>query len=189
MAYATAPANTMDDNPITPWWVALLSGISLLIIGILLLTRPALTALVLVRFMGWYWFFTGILSLVMIFRDRQAWGWKLFMGIVGIIAGLWIVKNPIEGTVAALVAIVIVLGVQALMFGIAALAASFQGGGVGAGILGVVSIILGISLLFNNVLLTSMAVPWVYGVLAVAGGIAEIVGSFWQRSHNKALAH
>jgi uncharacterized membrane protein HdeD (DUF308 family) len=185
MAVANPPVSTVNDNPISPWWVTLLSGIALLFIGIMLWTRPALTTLIIVQVMGWFFLFEGILNIIMIFVDRRGWGWNLFMGIIGIIAGLWIVNNPVAGSVATLVAIVIVLGVQALLFGAVSLVASFQGAGIGAAILGIVSIILGGLLLFTNPVLTAAAVPWVYGVFAVVGGIATIAGAFAQRSRQK----
>ena len=188
MTVANPSANTMNDNPIHPWWLTLLSGIALAFIGIMLLTRPVTTTLVLVQVIGWFFIFEGILNLIMIFIDRRGWGWNLFMGIIGIVAGLWIVNNPIAGSVATLVAIVIVLGVQALMFGAVALVASFQGAGIGTAILGIVSIVLGALLLFNNILLTSLAVPWVYGIFAIVGGIATIFGAFAQRSQQNRVA-
>ncbi len=186
MAVANPPANTaLNENSISPWWATLLSGLALLVVGFFLLRRPVASTLVLTQILGWFFLFEGILSIVMIFVDRRGWGWKLFMGIVGIIAGLWVISNPIASAVWLLVWIVIILGVQALLFGATALVASFQGAGIGAGILGVVSIILGGMLLFNNVLFTAAAVPWVYGIFAIVGGIATMVGAFAQRSQQK----
>lgn len=188
MAAATMPTDTRRDDPLVPWWMTLLAGIALVIAGFMVWRNPAGGTVFLVQVMGWFWLFSGIMSIVKIFIDRRMWGWNLFMGIVGIIAGLWIVQNPIQGAVAALVAIVIVLGVQALVFGTVALIGAFQGGGWGAGILGVVSIILGLLLLFNNILVTSLAVPWVFAIFAMVGGVAEIVGAFMQRSREQAAA-
>jgi uncharacterized membrane protein HdeD (DUF308 family) len=170
-----------------PWWGVLISGIISLVVGILLLTNTKTTTLVLVQIMAWFWFLGGILNLVMIFFDSRQWGWKLIMGIIGIVAGLWIIKNPIQGAVSTLVAIVIVLGVQALLYGTMLVIAFFGAGGWGSLILGIVSIILGFLLLFNNVLLTSLAVPWVFGIFAIIGGIASIIGSFMQRSQENQL--
>ena len=43
-----------------PWWVVLLEGIIALILGIFFLTSPYMTLLVLVTFLGAYWFVSGI---------------------------------------------------------------------------------------------------------------------------------
>ncbi len=188
MAASNPPVNSTQEVSQHPWWFSLISGIALVAVGIALWNMPARSTVFLVQVMGWFFLFEGILSIVMIFVDRRSWGWKLFMGIVGIIAGAWIVQNPIMGSVATLVAIVIVLGIQALIFGTVALVAAFQGGGIGTGILGVVSIIVGGLLLFNNVLLTSLAVPWVYSIFAFFGGFVVIWGAFKQRSAQKAMA-
>src|SRR5690242_6668938 len=83
----------------TPWWVVLLEGIAGVIIGICLLISPGMTTLVLVQFLGFYWLFCGILSLVSLFVDRTAWGWKLVGGILGIIAGLIVIRHPLWSAV------------------------------------------------------------------------------------------
>ena len=178
----------LNDKTISPWWATLLSGIALLIVGFFLLRKPVTSTLILSQIIGWFFLFEGILSIVMIFVDRRGWGWKLVMGIIGIIAGYWVITNPVAAAVWMLVWVVIVLGVQALMFGATALVASFQGAGIGTGILGVVSIILGGMLLFNNILFTAAAVPWVYGIFAIVGGLATIGGAFAQRSQQNKVA-
>ncbi len=187
-ASSTTLDKPLNDNTISPWWATLLSGIALLIVGFFLLRKPVTSTLILSQIIGWFFLFEGILSIVMIFVDRRGWGWKLVMGIIGIIAGYWVITNPVAAAVWMLVWVVIVLGVQALMFGATALVASFQGAGIGTGILDVVSIILGGMLLFNNILFTAAAVPWVYGIFAIAGGVATIVGAFMQRGQQKKVA-
>ncbi len=64
-----------------------------MIIGIMLLTKyRQTTAIVLVQILGLYWLMRGIFDIVSIFVDHTAWGWKLFMGIIGIIAGIVILR-------------------------------------------------------------------------------------------------
>mgnify|MGYP000231716245 CR=1 FL=1 len=70
------------------WWLILLGGILNLIVGILLLVNPAKTAIAFAWVLGLYWFVQGIFVLVAMFLDHSAWGWKLFMGIIGILAGI-----------------------------------------------------------------------------------------------------
>ncbi|MGL4651888.1 MAG: HdeD family acid-resistance protein [Caldilineaceae bacterium] len=180
MAAATMDRNTHTDSPITPWWLVLITGISLIIIGLLLFARPVNTTLVLVQVMGWYWFFSGIMHIVKIFVDRRGWGWNLALGILGIGAGLYIINNPLIGTASVLAAIVLIVAFQAIVYGIVSLIAAFQGGGFGAGALGVISIVLGVILLGQP--LISMAVlPWVVGTFMIAGGAVAIFAAFRQR--------
>src|SRR4051794_16325648 len=95
MATAEAVAVPAAPSRTTPWWLVLLEGISLIIIGILLFTDTDQTVFTLVLFLGIWWFIGGIFDLVSIFMDRSHWGWKLFSGILGIIAGLAIVRHPL----------------------------------------------------------------------------------------------
>lgn len=185
MSVATMPAKSTADNPITPWWMVLISGIAAIIVGIMLFSRPITTTLLLVQILGWFWFFNGIMNIVMIFIDRRGWGWKLFMGIIGIAAGLFIVRNPITGTAGVLASIVIILGVQAVIYGIVEIIAAFQGGGFGSAVLGIISLIFG-AMILGQPLLSMAVLPWVYGGMMVAGGIVAIIAAFRQKSMGNA---
>jgi uncharacterized membrane protein HdeD (DUF308 family) len=165
--------------------VTLISGVALVFIGIWLWSQPAQATLFLWQVIGWYWLITGILNIVMIFVDSTKWGWKLTLGIIGIIAGLWIINNPVWGAIGGTAAIVLVLGIQAIIYGIVALIAAFQGGGWGAAILGIISIVLGF-LLLGNWGAATLVTPWVIAIFAIVGGVVEIVVSFMQRSSQKA---
>lgn len=187
MSVLPTPFNRNVDNPISPWWLVLIEGIAAIVVGIWLLVAPVRSTLILVQVMAWFWIIDGIMNLVLIFVDRRAWGWKLFMGILGILAGFWIVSNPVAGAVTALIAVIVVLAVQAIIYGVVALVAAFQGAGVGSGVIGALSIVLGVLLLMEP-WLSAMAIPWVYGVFAIAGGLVAIWAAFRQRSQVHKLA-
>jgi len=167
----------MQDNKLTPWWLVLINGIAALILGILLITSTGSTVLILVQFLGIYWLVSGIFQIVGLFIDSTAWGWKLFAGILGILAGIIILNHPLISPLVVGGTIVIIMGVQGIIFGIAGLVGAFQGGGWGAGIMGVLSIIFGIILLANP-LLGAAALPWVLGIFGIVGGIAGIIAAF-----------
>ena len=166
-----------------PWWLVLLSGILNIFIGILLLTNPLQTVTALVWVLGLYWFVHGIFILVGMFLDHSAWGWKLFTGILSIIAGIYVLRYPIASAAVIPAIIVLLLGIQGLIVGIIALVMAFKGGGWGAGILGALSILFGIVLILNWASLATVAIfIWVVAILAVVGGIVQIVRAFQQRS-------
>jgi uncharacterized membrane protein HdeD (DUF308 family) len=173
MATTTASAS---PSPI-PWWLVLIQGIAALVIGFFLLTSPAMTTAVLVTFLGLYWFISGIFGIVNIFIDKTAWGWKLFSGILGIIAGVVILQHPLWSTVLVPATLVLLLGIQGIIIGVINLVQAFQGGGWGIGILGVLSILLGFFLAFNP-LAGALALPLVLGIFGVIGGIAAIIMAF-----------
>jgi len=168
-----------------PWWAVLIQGIFSIIIGILLLAYPGATMLVIVQFIGIYWLITGIFSLVGIFMDRSMWGWKLFAGIIGVLAGFAIMRHPLWSTFMLPTVLVIFLGIDGLIIGAVGIFAAFKGGGWAAGILGALSMLFGLILLFSP-FVAALALPWVYGVLGIAGGIAALFVAFRQRSEETA---
>ena len=167
----------------SPWWLHLLTGIFNLIIGFLLLTAPAKTAFTLVVALGIYWVVNGIFVLVGMFVDRSAWGWKLFVGIISILAGMSILRYPLISTVTLPQIIILIMGIQGLISGIVMVIVAFQGGGWGAGILGVLSIVFGAILIANWASIGSVVVlVWVAAVFSLVGGIGQIIQAFVQRS-------
>ena len=79
---------TTQEGGSVPWWLVFLEGIAAVIIGIFLLTSPGATLFVLIQILAIYWFISGIFSIISIFINSEMWGWKLFVGILGIIAGV-----------------------------------------------------------------------------------------------------
>ena len=166
-----------------PWWLLMMGGILNIIIGILLLTAPGKTVLALAWALGLYWLIQGIFTLVAMFVDHSAWGWKLFMGILGILAGIAVMRHPIASALAIPSILVLLLGIQGLIVGVITLIFAFRGGGWGAGILGVISIIFGIILILNFANLgTVIAFIWVAGLFAIAGGALQIFQAYQQHS-------
>jgi uncharacterized membrane protein HdeD (DUF308 family) len=170
-----------------PWWMTLITGILALVVGAVLLWAPAKTRVetyqLLVALLGVWWLVQGVVDIVSIFIDHSAWGWKLFIGIVSIIAGAYILMYPIAAALALPRIFVLVLGFWGLMYGIILLIMAFRGGGWGAGILGALGIIFGLSLIVNY---TSpgmgLAMLWTAAVFGVIGGIVLIFQAFRQRS-------
>ena len=170
-----------------PWWLTLITGISAVIIGAILLWAPAKTKIdvyqLLVVILGIYWLVEGIFEIIAIFIDHSMWAWKLFLGIISIAAGAYILSYPIASGLALPKIFALVLGIWGLVYGITLLIMAFSGGGWGAGILGVLGIIFGIALMVNYYKLgVGLSMLWSAAVLAVIGGIAMIFLAFRQRS-------
>jgi uncharacterized membrane protein HdeD (DUF308 family) len=165
-----------------PWWLLLMGGILNIIVGILLLTNPLKTVLALAWVLGLYWLIQGIFILVGMFLDHTAWGWKLFTGILGILAGIVVMRHPVASAVTIPMILVLLLGIQGLIVGIISLVMAFKGGGWGAGILGAISIVFGLILVLNFANLgTVAAFVWVVAIFALVGGVVQIVQAFRQR--------
>jgi len=170
-----------------PWWLVLLEGIAAVIIGLFLLTSPGITLLFLVQVAGFFWLFGGILRIVSIFVDSSLWGWKLIGGIIGVLAGILVLQHPIWSTLLVPAVYVIILGIQGIIVGVTSLVVAFSGGGWGAGILGVLSIVFGIILLLTPVFIGIAILPFVLGAFALVGGIAAIIGAFMLRSRGPSV--
>jgi uncharacterized membrane protein HdeD (DUF308 family) len=183
----TTAAAVQTQTKQRPWWLTLISGILAVIVGGVLLWSPAKTKIetyqVLVALIGIWWLVQGILDIIHIFTDHSMWGWKLFIGIVSIIAGGYVLMYPIAAAVALPKIFVLVLGIWGLMYGIILLIMAFQGGGWGAGILGVLGIIFGIALMANYYMPgMGLAMLWTAAVFAFFGGFVMIFRAFQQRS-------
>ena len=180
-------ATAVQAKPGRPWWLTLISGVLATIIGAVLLWGGLLnkidTYMLLVTFLGIWWMVQGIFDIIGIFIDHAMWGWKLFIGIVSIAAGFYILSYPIISAVALPKIFVLVLGIWGLMYGIILLIMAFQGGGWGAGILGVLGIIFGIALMANYYVVgMGLSMLWTAAVFAFVGGIFMIFRAFQQRS-------
>jgi uncharacterized membrane protein HdeD (DUF308 family) len=180
-------ATAVQAKPGRPWWLTLISGVLATIIGAVLLWGGLLnkidTYMLLVTFLGIWWMVQGIFDIIGIFIDHAMWGWKLFIGIVSIAAGFYILSYPIISAVALPKIFVLVLGIWGLMYGIILLIMAFQGGGWGAGILGVLGIIFGIALMANYYVVgMGLSMLWTAAVFAFVGGIFMIFRAFKQRS-------
>jgi uncharacterized membrane protein HdeD (DUF308 family) len=165
--------------------LVLLEGIALVILGLLLLTDPAATTFVLIQFLGIYWLIKGIFELVSMFIDHRQWGWKLFSGILGIIAGIIILQHPLWSAILVPATLVWLLGFFGIVMGCISLFQAFKGAGWGVGVLGVLSIIFGLYLLANT-LISTLSLPWVVGIFALIGGVVAIWNSFKVRGAQKA---
>jgi uncharacterized membrane protein HdeD (DUF308 family) len=110
---------------------------------------------------------------------------KLVIGIFGILAGIVVLNHPLWSAIAIPAYIVYVIGFLAIFEGVGGLIQAFQGGGWGAGILGVLVIVFGIIVLLNP-LIGVIALPFVLGGFMLVGGIAAIVASFRLRSSTAA---
>ncbi len=178
MTAASAP--TVQQSNI--WWLFLLQGIAAIILGLLLITAPGATLLVIVTFLGFYWLIEGILALVHIFVDRSVpWIWLLLVGIVGIAAGILVLRHPLLAALTVPTVIVIILGVQGLIMGVLEIIGGFSGGGIGSFILGVINVLIGL-LLLSSPAIAALAVPLVFGILLLIEGVGLIIWAFRARA-------
>jgi uncharacterized membrane protein HdeD (DUF308 family) len=178
MTTAAQPTNPVQQF----WWIALLQGICAIIIGALLVAEPAETFLALLPLIGIYWLVIGILSLVRIFIDRSVpWILSLLTGVIGVLAGLAVLRHPLLAAIMIPTVLIIVLGVQGLVMGILEIIEGFRGGGVWSFVLGIINILVGLLLLARPIA-AALAVPFVFGILLLVQGLFLIIWAFRVRS-------
>jgi uncharacterized membrane protein HdeD (DUF308 family) len=169
-------------QPSSIWWVFLLQGFAGVILGLMLVTQPGATIVALTTFLGFYWLITGLLGLVQVFVDRSTpWIWSLLSGIVGILAGLFVLRHPLVAALTVPTMLVLILGVQGLVMGALQIIGGFKGGGIGPVILGAINVLVGL-LLLGSPIAAALAVPVVFGVLLLIQGAGLVILAFRVRS-------
>ena len=160
----------------TPWWITLIEGIVATIVGLFLLTNTEGTIEVLVQVLGLFWLVGGILAIVSIFvADTGVHSaWSLIGGIIGIIAGIIVLRHPMWSSVIVTATVVIVLGVVGLVKGGIDLFKAFKGGGLNSAAMGIISILFGIFLLAQP-LFSLRVFLLMFGVIGFFGGIVMII--------------
>jgi uncharacterized membrane protein HdeD (DUF308 family) len=158
----------------TPWWVVFLEGIIAIIAGLFLLYQPVITTILLIQVLGIFWLAGGIVSVIgaLVFPGNR-W-WKLLSGILSLIAGIVILMYPVYSPFIVLTLLIIFIGVWVIITGAVKFAWALKGGGWGMGILGILTIILGLLLLTNS-LAGILILPWIFGFFLIIGGIGAVI--------------
>ncbi|HEX3002301.1 MAG TPA: DUF308 domain-containing protein [Methanoregula sp.] len=173
----TLSARDMVELQLFPWWLLLLWGILALLLGIALLMTPGMTTVLLITFMGAYWLVGGIFALASLAVDRTAMGWKIFLSVINIIAGILILLYPFYATLFALELVIIFIGFWACFVGAAHIIQAFTKKDWGNGVIGIISLIFGLLLLVNS-FVAAILLPFVAGGFAIVMGLCSIFVSF-----------
>lgn len=166
----------VNENPRETWWVLAIAGVVSILFGVMALVWPGITLLTLVWLFGAFVFATGIAELVAFvraMRDGQVWWTHLVLGIISIVAGLYILANP---GLSALT-LVFVIAFWAIVLGLFEVISAFVTGQFLWMIAGVVGILFGLLLLTNPVA-GALAYLVVIGVFAIIRGVLLLVQAF-----------
>lgn len=174
------------------WWLVLLRGLLILVMGILLITRPVPVLLVLVTFLGFYWFFDGLLTIFAALqgrKSRQQWGRGLIAGIISALAGVIIFSQPLVSALFGVTFFIYLIGMMILVSGIwsitAGIALRKQITSEWSMILGgLLSLVLAFLIMMNPVF-SALTIVWLIGTLALIGGLFQIITSFRLRKQIK----
>jgi uncharacterized membrane protein HdeD (DUF308 family) len=103
------------------WGLFLFEGIMLVILGVAAIILPEVATLAFTLVIGWVFLVSGGIGLVTTFWMRNAPGfwWALISAVIGIAAGIVLIRWPINGTVSltlVLIAFFIVEGIATIMY-------------------------------------------------------------------------
>jgi len=162
------------------WWVLAIRGVFAIIFAIIAFARPGVTAEVLVLFFGAYALVDGVFAIVAGVRAARHHGRSaplLVEGVLNIIIGVIVFWQP----VAALVALIYLIGIWAVITGIALIAAGIAliriNGEWLLVLSGIISLLLGI-ILFVQPGAGVVALSWWLGIYALLFGISLIGAAF-----------
>jgi uncharacterized membrane protein HdeD (DUF308 family) len=112
-----AVANAIHEH----WVLFLLEGIILVLLGAAAIVLPVIATLAFTLLIGWLFLLSGVVGVITTFWMRNAPGfwWSLISAVIGIAAGIVLIRWPISGTVSltlVLIAFFIVEGIVTLMY-------------------------------------------------------------------------
>jgi len=188
---STTTANDLAKAAKAIWWLVLIRGVLAIVFGIIALIHPGVAFVALVYTFAVFAFVDGIANIVHAVRVRdrdRRWGWLLAQGILSVIAGVLAFVFPLAAGLTLGIFALSLIGVYAIMMGIAGIpaAASVVDGGrkVLGFIIAILSILLGIALLvivFLSPLSGIVNLIWVVGVYAIIIGVVLIIAAIQAR--------
>lgn len=163
---------------IVHWWLILLSGILLIIIGLWVIASPLASYLSLSLIFSWSILLTGIFEIVFALFNRKtmdSWGWIIASGILDLVIGFYLLSYP----AISLTVLPFILGFWLLYRGGSAIGSAFDMKSYGDKnwgwflFLGIAIIFFGMMVLVNPVFGAANIVIWT-GCAFVFAGIFRI---------------
>ena len=178
----TAPA--MKAALASLWWMPLIRGILLVIFGIFMFTQPGTTLLSLLWLMGIYWIVDGVFSLIEGVRGHAESSrlWLFISGIVSILAGFFILGNPMVAGLVSGTFLAYLIGIATIVSGLMMIFAGRNKQGVRQWswwglIMGILYVIFGLFVIANPIA-TIASLVWLFSIWAIVAGIFAIVMAF-----------
>jgi uncharacterized membrane protein HdeD (DUF308 family) len=97
-------------------------GVLAVIVGFALLRTPFQSVEVLIFVLGVFWLVQGIMTFVAAFSVKQGRNWGIFIGILGVLAGIVILAYPIDSALT----LALIGGIWLVILGIMQIVAGFQ---------------------------------------------------------------
>jgi uncharacterized membrane protein HdeD (DUF308 family) len=174
------------------WWLPLVRGALLVVLGGYALSRPGMTVAVLAQVIAIFLIADGVFAVLAgILGDVPSRGWTIVRGALAILAGIFVFANPVLVAGITATALIYLLALTAIVSGIletfGAIRDRNQIEGEGWLILGgVFTVIFGVLLLIAP-LSFGLLVVRILGIFAMISGISLIMFAFRLRGLGKQL--
>ena len=181
---ATQARERLSDKLGDLWWFLLIRGLLAVAVGVVALFWPKATLVLLIRLIGLYVLFDGIVSLLGVYRSRE-FGSNLAPGLISVVIGLILLFWPdVTGRL-----LLVIVGIWALIQGVVLFLAGRQTAandparnlkmtiGVGAAIVGLI--------LFIWPGTGAVAISWAIGIAALLIGALLIYLALRLRQANQ----
>ncbi len=170
------------------WWLLLFGGVISLVVGIIVISWPDKTVIVVAVLFAIYLIISGIFEIVRSFGSGLTGGTRVLLlitGVLSVILGIFAIRSAADNAVELLG---IFVGIAFLFRGFASLLMGFdskesRGWNI---FFGIIMLVGGVVILVQPALsLTTLA--WVVGIWLIMIGIYEIIAAFIVRSRTKDL--
>jgi uncharacterized membrane protein HdeD (DUF308 family) len=169
------PLKSIRDS-INYWWLFLLTGILLLIVGLWVFASPAASYLSLSFIFSMGILFTGIFEIAFALSNRKtmhSWGWTLASGVLDLVIGFYLLSYPgITMTV-----LPFILGFWLLFRGFSAVGSAFDMKSMGDKNWGW-SLFLGVAIVFFGVMVLAIPAFGVVNIIIWTGSAFVLAGIF-----------
>ena len=168
-----------------PSTILMVVGALLALGGIIALLNPVAASLAVTTLVGIFFLVGGVVQAWAVFQDEAGIDrvWNGIVALLTIVAGVWLLANPLEGTIS----LTLILGILFVIMGVArlALASRFQGSPLRWLLLlsGAASILIGILVFTDFASLATSLLGILLGIQLIAeGGGLLAIGAFIRRS-------
>lgn len=160
------------------WYMLLIKGLIMILLAILIFMSPAGALLTYVLYIGIGLLIAGVVRIIQGFRAKGVldnWGWIALEGVVDIIIGFVLMAHP-DITASILP---FILGLWGTFYGFYLIIDAFSGTGkMGWKLIGgILTVIVGFSIMFNPIMMGMTIAVWI-GIMLLIVGIFNVVLSF-----------
>jgi uncharacterized membrane protein HdeD (DUF308 family) len=174
------------------WWITLLRGILLVVLGVYALFKPGMSALALTQVVGVLLVIEGIFAIIAaVLGETPSRGLTLARGAGAILLGVLIFSKPVLAAKVAATTLLYLIGAAVVLIGVAEIVAAIRDrkqieGEAGIILCGVLWVIFGV-LLFLAPLSFGALIIRILGAFAILAGIMLVSLAFKIRNVKKSL--